>query len=93
MKNKKFKIRLGSRFWFFNFVLSKNISPDAYGDSDGGLAFPQIRVRQALKGKTMMYVIIHEGLHASRPELAEEAITETASDIARLLWKIGYRLK
>lgn len=93
MNTTKFKIRLGSRIWFFRFVKSKEISSDAYGDSDSALAHPQIRVRQALRGQTMLDVIIHEGLHASRPELAEEAVTETASDIARLLWKVGYRLR
>jgi hypothetical protein len=37
-------------------------------------------------------VLIHEVLHASRPELAEEAVTETANDIEKVLWRRGYRL-
>jgi hypothetical protein len=35
--------------------------------------------------------IIHEALHAARPELDEAAVHQTANDISRLLWKLGYR--
>ena len=34
---------------------------------------------------------IHEMLHAERPEMREKTVTKTASSIARLLWKMGYR--
>jgi hypothetical protein len=35
---------------------------------------------------------IHECLHASFPDISEEAINESASDIACLLYKLGWRL-
>jgi hypothetical protein len=35
--------------------------------------------------------IIHEALHASLPLLDETAVHQTANDISRLLWKLGYR--
>jgi hypothetical protein len=35
-------------------------------------------------------VIIHEALHACT-ELNETAVDETARDIARLLWRLGWR--
>lgn len=34
--------------------------------------------------------IIHEGLHACT-ELEEEAVNETARDVAWLLWRLGWR--
>ena len=33
---------------------------------------------------------IHEGLHAAYPDLSEEAIDETATDLARLLLARGF---
>lgn len=39
-----------------------------------------------------MDTIIHEALHCIRPELDEQAVADTATDIARLLWRLGYRI-
>lgn len=36
---------------------------------------------------------IHESLHACLWRLSEEDVTQTATDIARLLWRMGYRRK
>ena len=38
-----------------------------------------------------MDTIIHEVLHAIRPELSEEAVLDTATTIAKELWKLNYR--
>jgi hypothetical protein len=35
--------------------------------------------------------VIHESLHASLWLLSEETVEETATDIARLLWRLGWR--
>jgi hypothetical protein len=35
---------------------------------------------------------VHELLHACRPELSEEAVTETADVIAGVLYKLGARI-
>jgi len=35
-------------------------------------------------------IIIHEGLHVCT-ELEEDAVDETATSIARLLWRLGWR--
>ena len=37
--------------------------------------------------------VIHECLHASVPDLAESTVEESATDIARVLYRMGYRLK
>ena len=36
-------------------------------------------------------VAIHEAMHACLWDTAEEAITESASDIAAFLWRLGWR--
>ena len=42
-------------------------------------------------GRELLETIIHESLHACLWDLDEEAVTMTARDIARLLWRLGYR--
>ena len=37
--------------------------------------------------------VIHECLHACYPDIDEEAITEAATDIAKVLHRMGCRLK
>ncbi len=36
-------------------------------------------------------VLLHEGVHATTWDAAEEAVTETAHDLASFLWRLGYR--
>jgi len=36
-------------------------------------------------------VALHEGLHACCPDLSEEAVDETATSLARLVWRLGWR--
>jgi hypothetical protein len=47
------------------------------------------------KENTMKFLetCIHEGLHACNYSTKEELVTQSAHDIARLLWRLGYRLK
>lgn len=61
-----------------------------------GVASPEphntIRIRDGLKGQYLLEVCIHEALHAACWDLSEEAVTESAKDIAGILWKLGWRL-
>ena len=50
-----------------------------------------ITVQPHLTGERELDVLIHEMLHACHWDLAEESITETASDLARVLFRLGYR--
>jgi hypothetical protein len=40
---------------------------------------------------TELDTIIHESLHACCWDLDEEAVHESARDIARILWRLGWR--
>lgn len=53
----------------------------------------KIRVSNKLKGVRLLDTIIHELMHAGMWDLDEECIHEVASDIAKTLWKLGYRLE
>ena len=52
---------------------------------------PEIRIRKHLRGLMLLDTLIHEGLHATLWDLDDDAVHATASDIARLLWRLGYR--
>lgn len=47
-----------------------------------------------LRGRTRLETEIHEAIHASFGRtISEETVTQSAADIARILWSLGYRLK
>lgn len=53
----------------------------------------RILVDTRLRGQRRLEVEIHEVLHALYPQLSEEAVTNGAIDLRRILWKLGYRLQ
>ena len=50
-----------------------------------------IRVATWQGEQDRMDTTIHEALHALLPFADEECVTKTATDLARLLWRLGYR--
>lgn len=51
----------------------------------------RITIKKTLVGERRLEVLIHEMLHACYWDLDEEAIDITARDIARVLFRLGYR--
>ena len=87
MKAQKVTIR-GKR-WNLEFVrLRKN-----WGECDPpDKPRKAIRIRSSLKGGDRLNTIIHEVLHAGHWELKEDVVDKLASDIERILTKLGYEL-
>lgn len=50
-----------------------------------------IRVYNKLTGERLLEVIIHEFLHAADWSKDEEWVERVAADLARFLWRLGYR--
>ena len=50
-----------------------------------------ISVDPKIRDEVELEVFIHEMIHAAHWDLAEDAVAETAADIARALWRLGYR--
>lgn len=68
------------------------IEQDARGMCDAPTAIgKRIRVLERLRGQDRLSVLIHELLHACYWDMDEEAIHHPAEDIARILWRLGYR--
>lgn len=50
-----------------------------------------ITIVQDQTPKQFLDTAVHEMMHASFPEMSEEDVTRSSQDIARLLWRLGYR--
>jgi hypothetical protein len=83
------RVRLGGKYWRLRFVPNLN----NYGEVEHGDTADTriIRVRMRQSQYEMMDTLIHEAMHAARPELDEDAVASASSDIARMLWRLGYR--
>lgn len=65
------------------------------GSADGWTDYSKRKVllHSRLKNRPRLECEIHEGLHALLgPTISEEAVTQTAKDLAKVLWSLGYRL-
>ena len=88
------RIKIAGRTWSLDFVKASEMQSRAnWGECDLPSATnPLMTVRQSLQPKAILNVTVHELLHACRPELSEEAVTETADVIAGVLFKLGARI-
>jgi hypothetical protein len=53
---------------------------------------PTIEIDSTLVGRQRLDTEIHEALHLACPWMTEFLVARTATYIARVLWKIGYRV-
>ena len=51
----------------------------------------EIRLRDSLKGKKRLDVIMHEVIHAWDFKLDEEAVMQFGNEVSQILWDEGYR--
>ena len=81
--------RIGGKRWRVRFLPAAVFSRGC--DGDCSIRSNTIRIKRNLKGRSMLESLIHETLHAAHWQIAEECVAETADDLARLLWRLGYR--
>jgi len=84
MKPLRINLR-GKRYTVRHCKLPRSV--DGEFDADAKV----LAVNERLTHRAHLDTVVHETLHACLPDAAEEAINETACDIARLLWRLGYR--
>lgn len=86
-----FKI-VGVRWlWRYTRLKGRAAGWTCYADEKKKSA-PKILIDQSLQGRARLEIEIHEAMHASFPQIAEESVTEAARDVARILWTLGYRI-
>lgn len=53
----------------------------------------KILIHKGLRGRKRLEIELHEGLHATLGHtISEETVTESARDLAKILWALGYRI-
>lgn len=82
------RVYLRNKCW--KLVFKRLTSHRGYCDSPDAPS-KSIEIDSKLKGEERLEVLIHEMLHASGWILDEEWVASTAHDIARILWRLGYR--
>jgi hypothetical protein len=53
--------------------------------------YREIVIAEDDEPQEVLQTIIHESLHAEFPKMGEAPVTAAGSNIARLLWRLGYR--
>lgn len=85
------RVRIGDRLWRIRFREARAMGRD-WGRCDHPPGrHPTIEIRRSLSELNILDTLVHEILHAARPELDEEAIDKTAACIARALYQTGWR--
>lgn len=81
------KIRIRGREYWLRFA---RIEGDEYGLCDNPRKRPprEIIIDDRLEGEKRLEIVIHECLHAACWDLAEDAVEETARDLARILTQL-----
>lgn len=85
------RVKLGGHWWTIRVV--KRILLD--GKECWGKCWHNrrlITIAPHFRARKLLDTYLHEAIHAIRPELAEHAVTELATDLAGLVYdKLGYR--
>jgi len=86
------RLTINGRRWRVRLVPARELPRDRLGDCDAPPGpHPTIRVRRSQSQRMLTDTLVHEVLHASLPQLSEEAVTQAATDIARALFSLGWR--
>jgi hypothetical protein len=83
-----FRIGIEEHRWLWRYSPLK-------GDADGWTEYDKrkVLIHSGLKHRSRLECELHEGLHASLgPAISEAAVTQAASDLAKILYSLGYRL-
>jgi hypothetical protein len=89
------RVRINGRMWRVALTPPRQMGTD-WGrcwDKDKPGPHPLIEIRRSLSERNLLETVIHEVIHAARPELDEPAVDSTAASIARALYQIGWRRK
>lgn len=82
------QVTIGGKRFAFKRVRLHTIAGDC---TDPDEPHRMIRVDSKLKGEAELDTILHELLHAADWSKDEDWIGDRATEIARVLWRLGYR--
>lgn len=76
------------RWRLYTCKLSKKVCGEADPPTEKG---KEVRISDKLAGQEMLDTIIHELFHCGHWDIDETVVEEFATDVARVLWGLGYR--
>jgi hypothetical protein len=82
---KKVKV-IHKKLWHFG---GRNYRVDGLADTDKNVIFIDVR----LKGYSHLLTFVHEFYHIHNPDWSETEVKRKSSELARALYKHGYRLQ
>jgi hypothetical protein len=83
------RIKIGGKYW--NLVFTE-LDEETGGECDSpDTNGKEIRIATDIKNQDELEIIIHELLHAADWSKDEEWVEVIADDIARTLWKLGWK--
>ena len=83
------RIKIGGKYWNLGFT---ELDEETGGECDSpDTNGKEIRIATDIKNQEELEVIIHELLHAADWSKDEDWVEVIADDIARTLWKLGWK--
>lgn len=88
---RKYRCKILGKYWTLRFLDGRKM-PGADGlCTDPNKPGREILIRENLADPRRLDTLLHEALHCSAWHIDEDFVTEFATDVARLLWRLGYR--
>lgn len=83
------RIRIGGKYW--TLASARLPGYDGLAENDPRTVKKHIWINQQTRGKDLLETVIHEVSHCYAPLWSEDAITQFGSELAAILWNLGYR--
>lgn len=85
------RVKVLNKYYDLIYVDKSTLGTDRGSCDSPDTKSKKIRVRNNLKEQEKLEIEIHEFLHAADWYKDEEWVRDTAHDLAKMLWRIGYR--
>jgi hypothetical protein len=82
------RVKILSKLWNLRFAPNLGNRGDCDPPTARG---KEIRVSSSLRDEERLEVLLHELVHAAGWHIDEEFVGQFAHDVARTLWRLGYR--
>lgn len=82
------RVKIGGKYWT---LVSANIPGyDGLAENDPQTTKKHIWISRHISGKDLLDTLIHEATHCFAPLWSEEAVLQFSSELAHVLWDLGY---
>ena len=90
------RVKIRGKFWTLVYRPQSKMPSDENGPLLGLCESPdskrkKILINSSLRDETELRILLHESAHAGLWHLDESVVDELSTDLARMLWNLGYR--